>query len=1316
MPITSINTIWTSLPAGRTADTLRLSVFVSPRVIVPAQTTCAELAGTPLENWPASLLKSPLDQATFLFRTGNMTSEVIGQCVSHKQLSPELWSALFPAPTLLGTGAFQNWSNRPILSFSVSRLLKPLLDTYTLAASESGEDFPSVDKTLGIIRRTTKVLLDPNVQKLLSPTMTVAQIKSSLSKTLAGSDLDFAAELYRLRSFYNRPMPGQYDPDAQVPPLPPSELEFHEILNLLTDYPALLRHLGLVLDFELPAPKSLPSPLFDNSLRFAPLALPSYPSLTHRIPWTAHDMTAQGFYAKPKSSDMLRGVLRLGDPALFTTYQVDADGAALKTYNLGRSVARSVANQGSEAFPESLPALRGGGIVVARIDRGQQLAQQLASSASANSALASGSGIVVEDSLTFHAEDLTRGYRVDVQDLDSKTAEGQWFSLCRRAGAYEVGGTKLTITQKTLDREGCVRAGNVTANPGSPQGPLYAHEALFGWEGWSLSVPRPGRSIAPYQDPGEATPKDRAVYIDPLATAPFGIRADIRVEPKSLPRLRFGRRYRLRARTVDLAGNSLPYEATPEPPLDTVATQPLRFLRHEPIPPPAFTPRRPVAEGESIEHLVIRSDFDRSASQMQLTSEVTGALFPPTCERHLSPPKANQLQVEFHGFLDNLWQKIDDTYALSIREAGNLFQVPGGQLSPPHGTPPGPPTTLEDAAKGDPLQPGQYLYVDQDTFKIPYLPDPLVKGILLRGAVVAQGGPQAGSDGLVVTYSDPWPDFSSVRLILQEATNNAPKVQAGAGGVVVSLPKGTTAQLQISCVPTSISEMALAQEIPSGAQKLAAAGRHWMFTPSRTITLVHAVQRPLEAPSQGVGSTARPPGEKKTQLTGGLTQHSGSTQRIDLLAEWEDPVDDPKEPEPRTASFQAVAASVDILPGEDDLKIDLNTTESRFRLFHDLGDTKARLVRYSSVAVSRFREYFPPSLFNEPGAFTRKSATPSETQVLSSARPEPPVVAYAVPTFLWTTNDTIRERKAQSLRIYLERPWFSSGAGEQLAVLVSPSAPTGAEPPRYVSYWSADPAWNRPVPANKPLLKGSFSNGELQTVFTLQGNVTDELFPLPELELSSNPNATPVSLVVYTPVFHPERKLWYVDVDFNNLTGAPYVFVRLQVARFQRNSIAGPEQPSNPPNLTTGRHLSTSVQIDFVQILPNRAVSVTTNATSYTVLLSGGVAFNDAGKEAAASTSEDLRIRSSYRFTARVQRRLAGGTDLDWVNSGAEVQLTGGAGGIGASTISGTVPRPTKLAGYEYRLLVQEFERWVPDPALSGASGERLVFAAPFLI
>src|SRR5690606_32452332 len=73
----------------------------------------------------------------------------------------------------------------------------------------------------------------------------------------------------------------------------------------------------------------------------------------------------------------------------------------------------------------------------------------------------------------------------------------------------------------------------------------------------------------------------------------------------------------------------------------------------------------------------------------------------------------------------------------------------------------------------------------------------------------------------------------------------------------------------------------------------------------------------------------------------------------------------------------------------------------------------------------------------------RSSSSPVEVEVPSTARPDPPRVAWIVPTFGWSEAATLfgrertRTRRGGGLRIFLDRPWWSSGYGEQLAVVLA---------------------------------------------------------------------------------------------------------------------------------------------------------------------------------------------------------------------------------------------------------------------------------------
>ena len=89
--------------------------------------------------------------------------------------------------------------------------------------------------------------------------------------------------------------------------------------------------------------------------------------------------------------------------------------------------------------------------------------------------------------------------------------------------------------------------------------------------------------------------------------------------------------------------------------------------------------------------------------------------------------------------------------------------------------------------------------------------------------------------------------------------------------------------------------------------------------------------------------------------------------------------------------------------------------------------------------------------------FARSSAQ-VVLDVPASQRPHAPRVAYAVPTFGWTSSTSAGLsgqfcQDGNGLRVYLEAPGYSSGEGEVLAVVVpgrvkySPAG--GTEGPRH---------------------------------------------------------------------------------------------------------------------------------------------------------------------------------------------------------------------------------------------------------------------------
>ena len=95
---------------------------------------------------------------------------------------------------------------------------------------------------------------------------------------------------------------------------------------------------------------------------------------------------------------------------------------------------------------------------------------------------------------------------------------------------------------------------------GNPVDMMNSLTFIARWAGWSLSVPFPAKSLSRHGDPDKAVPPDGddPEYRTDEAITAFKVRASYRVVPGSLPRLRFGARYRVRARAVRVPGDGEP--------------------------------------------------------------------------------------------------------------------------------------------------------------------------------------------------------------------------------------------------------------------------------------------------------------------------------------------------------------------------------------------------------------------------------------------------------------------------------------------------------------------------------------------------------------------------------------------------------------------------------------------------------------------------------------------------------------------------------------------------------------------------------------
>jgi hypothetical protein len=539
--------------------------------------------------------------------------------------------------------------------------------------------------------------------------------------------------------------------------------------------------------------------------------------------------------------------------------------------------------------------------------------------------------------------------------------------------------------------------------------------------------------------------------------------------------------------------------------------------------------------------------------------------------------------------------------------------------------------------------------------------------------------------------------------------------------------------------------------------QLAREGGHAMLTPPHLITLVHAVQQPLgrpaftrliaqfdvmnvsglqtqpeAAPTAGtelaVISSWRKLGDTDAWLVGALQIHAASTAKIDIRAEWTDPIDDVADEAPGEVAFKAHVDAIRLndvrepylsTPGDENRIVGYYNAEHDLICFalagarlgtissgvtvgmdaaprHRVADGKHHLVDYIAVATSRYREYFPQTTDSGPLDFTRESES-VEVHVPASIRPVAPEILYVVPVFGWQretrTNQKRSVRMGGGLRIYLNRPWYSSGVGELLGVALSSSGAVDREDWKpFITQWGQDPIW-----LSAPL-------SEFPEVRHFADAVASEsALPLDaRMPHSSAPRT--VDVAGHHVHFDSDRKLWYCDLTIDISTPTYGAFVRLALVRYQ-------------PHALLEAKLSRVVLADFAQLTPERAATVT--ADPYTpgrlrVTVSGpaprrrpaGVPVGDDRRTTISVTVQrkdsafesDIAWTSSGDFAVDMDPPLAIAPDLDFILWSGTLRFQAA---------------PTTLKTSRYRVLVEEHEIL---PADGSSRQSRLIYAETVLL
>jgi hypothetical protein len=808
------------------------------------------------------------------------------------------------------------------------------------------------------------------------------------------------------------------------------------------------------------------------------------------------------------------------------------------------------------------------------------------------------------------------------------------------------------------------------------------------------------------------------------------------------------------------------------------------FLRWDPVQPPAIVSRHAYSAGESLRQLVIRSGVVQDLETLEITvvgpedyANAQASLgYRATSERHVAPPKTSQSEAELHGAFDEAIGSTEPDdhrklLAVALRESGNLFDVDVPRLDNPSVRDPQPgialahdpdvpPSTFKTLPLplGEMPATGQYVVHDTDQLRLPYLPDAGANGISL---VFQDAGRDRqlifpfGTEGFTVVYNGEWPEREPFRFVLTGSDVLDGRLD---GNVLsVALPAGDVQRFRLasSLRREDLDLFGLWRLLPRALRQnedvieAAKDGWLWALTPFDDVTLVHAVPRPLEAPRPTrILAVRKAQGATDAVLFGGVDIHGPSTEQLTAEAKWTDPVDDLSLPAPEDQEVTGVGFTT-IIREEEDLAV-LYGADQDTRVvvpgagpvwlhsaIHRFGDTKHRNVRYRFRAATRFREYFDadaltPALpsSNDPSAPVDdgQSVVGPEfvVSVPSSARPAAPVVHSVLPLFRWDEGTepeqpvAVRRRRRAGVRVYLERPWYSSGENELLGVILAPGGnDEGLSVP--VSQWGSDPVWLSAPVLNRAMTLQLDSLLRTTGLDDRPGDAQPVVAPA-TLPLAAVAGSPMVIVLGYKPQYSVERQKWYVDIAIDQ-TSRFWPFVRLAICRYQPDSIAN-------------CHLSAPVQCDFVQLTPERTTSVSrTDIRHARVVVSGpvGVRTPPPGHRRATSFPTDAAALADWvsmnrKVVARLQRVDPSiPTDLGWKTVDAvELEVRGHglnlfeAAWVGELEAPEDIPLQRPGEQSEWRITIEEWERLPGDPEDLGAVGlvppppeweQRLVYA-----
>ncbi len=367
-------------------------------------------------------------------------------------------------------------------------------------------------------------------------------------------------DAHATQRYYHRPeeRPEQPPPPRPVPGTRRDRPEdhapdFHALAASAGNIPALARRLGLVLDLRVVDPQSLAAARTISCEvtvpGLEPLAVPETRCVAVGSAFltATHDAQDQ----RPDDGAWSAGRLTVGTE-LYRVLDLDPDAAGLKLEQHLRGVLRAyVAELNGDPGNYAPATLRASGFAIAHTKRVESVEERVRTAQRHDTRVPEAGTMTGVGPFLYR--DLVRGLRVEVWDDVTRT----WHGLHHRTVDVDVDGAELLRGTRDV---GLLQTASLTRAPGPADNPHHLHEVLAGWDGWSLSAPRPGKSAV--HDSGQGPEPGSEMITNPADARPGTFRVHSLAAHGSLPALRYGRRYAFRVLGVDLAGNSVAHEMT----------------------------------------------------------------------------------------------------------------------------------------------------------------------------------------------------------------------------------------------------------------------------------------------------------------------------------------------------------------------------------------------------------------------------------------------------------------------------------------------------------------------------------------------------------------------------------------------------------------------------------------------------------------------------------------------------------------------------------------------------------------------------------